>query len=97
MASGKGTVTVDFGIPTDFQMQSSVVVSGQTGLTTDGWVEAWLRAEETAEHSIDEIRVHGPRVLAEITGVGEFTIWADAAGDHGDYGTYRVNWVWMNP
>lgn len=97
MASAKGTATIDFGSPSAVTMQTSVVVSGQTGLTAGGWVEAWLRAEATADHSVDEIRVHGPRVLAEVTGAGTFTIWADAAGDRGDHGEYLVNWVWMDP
>ena len=96
MPFGNGTTQIDFGPPTLPATSTSRVITGLTGLTLTGQAEAWLRAEATNDHSVDEARVHGPRVLAEVTGAGEITISAEAAGDHGDYGTYIVDYAWRD-
>lgn len=96
MASGRGTTEIDFGSISTPRTQASVTVSGQTGLLGNAasQVEAWVRFEATAEHSVDEIRVHGPRVGAALNGAESFIIYAEAFHLR-DYGKYLIDWVWM--
>ena len=97
MAHGRGKTTIDFGPATAPTAQASRVVTGIAGLTAGGQAEAWLRGVATDDHSVDEVVVHGPRVLAVVTGTGEITIRADAGGTGGlDYGEYAVNYVWID-
>lgn len=97
MAHGRGKTTIDFGPATAPTAQASVVVTGIAGLTAGGQAEAWLRGVATDDHSVDEVVVHGPRLLAVVTGTGEITIRADAGGTGGlDYGEYAVNYVWID-
>lgn len=95
MASGGGTALLDFGPATAPSTDAVCVVTGQTGLTLTGQVEAWIRADDTNDHSVDELRAAGPRVLAKVTAVGEVTIYATAASG-ADYGAYVVDFVWYD-
>lgn len=72
---GQGTTTIDFGAfpgATD----ATVAVTGQTGILTGSLVEAWLRPEDTGDHTADEHWVETIMVMAGniVAGVG-FTIY----------------------
>ena len=71
-----GTAEVDFGaFPGASDAQ--VVITGQSGIRADSIVEAWVVADATDDHSIDEHLADPPRVMAGgiVAGVG-FTIYA---------------------
>src|SRR5690348_13208982 len=95
MASGAGTTVIDFGsISIATSNFTSVAVTGQTGITSGSYVEAWIRLTSTAEHSADEHMVESLKITAGniVVGTG-FTIYAEITNGAG-YGTYNVNWVW---
>src|SRR5690348_647239 len=96
MASNSGTATIDFGSISSPKTETSVTVTGQTGLLGDSSsrIEAWVRGEATTEHSVDEVVAHTPRVLAVPNGAGQFIIraWAHQLRE---YGTFKIDWVWM--
>lgn len=93
----QGTTTIDFGT---FPGNTNVTlnITGQASITAGAEVDAWLSPAATADHSIDEHVVDGPRIMAgNVTaGVG-FTIYG-AARDLGGkaYGLFTVSWVWNN-
>lgn len=71
-----GTTTVNFGAFPGTH-ETTVAVTGQASIVAGSLVEAWLRPEATADHSVDE-HLHEPiRLLAAdiIAGTG-FTIYA---------------------
>jgi hypothetical protein len=89
-----GTTTVDFGAfpgATD----TSVAVTGQTGIVSGSLVEAWLRPVATADHSADEHWVEEIQVTAGniVAGTG-FTIYARTR-NHRLYGTWTVAWAYV--
>lgn len=72
----QGTTTVDFGAfpgVTD----TTVTITGQTGIASGSLVEAWIFPTATADHSADEHWVDPPEVFAGnvVAGTG-FTIYA---------------------
>lgn len=73
-----GTATVNFGgFPG--ASDTSVLVTGQTGIVAGSLVEAWLVPVGTSDHSADEHLVDGPKIMAGniVPGVG-FTIYGIA-------------------
>ena len=91
--AAQGTVTINFG---NFSgsTDTSVVVTGQAGITAGSLVEAWVFPVATTEHNADEHFVDPPFVMAGniVAGVG-FTIYARAKNNR-LYGQYTVAWVW---
>lgn len=77
--------------------EASVTVTGQTAITANSFVEAWIRAEPagSTNHSMDEHYVENIKIIAgNITaGVG-FEIRGECLLG-GTYGTFTVNWVWV--
>jgi hypothetical protein len=73
---GSGTTTVNFGAFPG-SSDTSVDVTGQTGIGAGSLVEAWLFPTVTADHSADEHALETIRVIAGNVqaGVG-FTIYA---------------------
>ena len=71
-----GTAMLDFGAFPGAS-DASIAVTGQTGILTGSYVEAWIRPEATADHSADEHVLETIRVVAGniSAGVG-FTIYA---------------------
>lgn len=61
--SQSGTTTIDFGAFPGAS-DSSVAVTGQSGIISGSLVEAWLRPVATADHTADEHVVDGPRIIA---------------------------------
>lgn len=72
----QGKTTVDFGAFPG-SSDTTVTVTGQTGILTTSLVEAWIRPEATADHSADEHVFETLRVMAGniVAGTG-FTIYA---------------------
>lgn len=70
-----GTTTIDFGAFPG-KSDASVDVTGQTGILAGSLVEAWIRPDDTADHTADEHMVETLRVFAAniAPGVG-FTIY----------------------
>jgi hypothetical protein len=99
--SGSGTTTIDFGAFPG-AADTSVAITGQTGIVSGSLVGAWIRPVVTADHSADEHRVEGLFVLADtiVAGTG-FTIYGredvpDTVGNEGHrlYGLFTVAWAW---
>ncbi len=91
-----GNATLDFGAFPG-SSDTSVAVTGQTGITTSSFVEAWLVPTATADHSADEHVVETIKVIAGniVNGTG-FTIYGVNTGNNSRiYGTWSVSWVWV--
>lgn len=93
MTAAQGRTTIDFGAGAT---NVTAEITGQAAIAATAEVDAWLIAEATADHSVDEHVIEGPTVLAGAVtpGVG-FTIHA-AAKDGRAYGQWSVAWVWSN-
>lgn len=99
----QGTATLNFGAftadssPNGYRnTDTTVVVTGQTGILTSSLVEAWVAVPQspTADHSIDEHLIETFQLRAGniIAGTG-FTIYAECIVG-GTYGAFTINWVW---
>lgn len=101
--AGSGTATLDFGAFPGAS-DTSVAVTGQTGIVSGSIVGAWLRPVATADHSADEHLVETIRIEAGniVAGTG-FTIYGfnssqliESPSGTGTrlYGTWTVAWAW---
>ena len=93
----QGTANLDFGVFPG-KSDASVAVTGQTGIVAGSLVEAWMRLEATADHSVDEALVEEVDIQAGniVAGTG-FTIYGvhkPALGDTMIYGLWKIGWVW---
>lgn len=91
--AAQGHTTVDFGAtPTTGDVRISV--TGQAGIASSSDVEAWIRCEDSADHSEDEHFVENIRARAGniVAGTG-FDIVAECTFGH-TYGVWNVSWVW---
>ena len=90
----QGTTTIDFGAfpgTTD----TSVAVTGQGAIVAGSLVEAWIRPEATASHSVMDHVVDPPRVIAsDIVAATGFTIYGFTNNTIRHHGLYTVAWVW---
>lgn len=88
-----GTATLSFGAKPGTDT-ATVVITGQTGILSGSLVEAWIRPEATADHSVDEHRVEEFQVVADtiVAGTG-FTIFGRARGGR-IYGDWTIAWAW---
>ena len=95
VAINTGTTTLDFGNYPG-KLDTSIAVTGQTGILSGSIVSAWIRPATTAKHSIDE-HIMAADMLAVIAGnivAGTgFTIYglakAAAPGIGGQDGNFR--------
>ena len=90
--STQGTATVDFGTG---KTDASVVVTGQAGILSNSFLEAWLSGAATSNNPVDsgfteQLTVYAGDVIA---GTG-FTIYALCPVGRA-FGQYVVNWVWV--
>lgn len=106
MATGKGTVDLDFGAFPGAS-EASVAITGQTSISSTSYAEAWIEGgtatsdHSTDEHNIEPIQLRcGPRS----NGVG-FTIFGVNANNLTEpgigvgtrlHGKFKVNWVWSD-
>ena len=89
-----GTATLDFGAtPAD---TASVVVTGQAGIASGSFVEAFFMRETTADNGVDEHEEAAslcPLICGSIVAGTGFTIFAHTLAMLG-LGTFNVKWVW---
>ena len=95
-----GTTTITFGaLPGS--LDTSVVVTGQTGILAASLCEAWLDPTQpaTADHSVDEHLMASEMIEVScsniVAGTG-FTINVHANGLPYPflYGVFNISWVW---
>jgi hypothetical protein len=96
MPTGAGTATLNFG--THGTSNASVVVTGQTGITSDSLAESWVMASTTATNNADNhslfAAIAGITVGSIVAGTG-FTITAISIEPVS--GSFLVEWVWSTP
>ncbi len=87
-----GSAILDFGTPS--KPAASVAVTGQAGIVAGSKVEAFVRLEATATHSIDEHRIEQLKVMAGniVAGTG-FTIYGEAYPQ--THGQWNIDWVYV--
>jgi hypothetical protein len=99
---GQGTGVVDFGaFPGN--TDTTLVITGQSGILVTSIVNAWIQSTATTDHSADEHVVDPPNVKAGniVAGTG-FTVYAVDANKLSDpkgkaprvYGKWTVGWMW---
>lgn len=90
-----GTAVINFG-SFPGRPEASVTITGQSGITLNSKVGAWLRPAATTDHSVDEHRVEQIKVFASdiVAGVG-FTIFAEVLLGGRTYGLWNVDWAWV--
>ena len=84
--STQGTATVNFGSGAP---DASVVVTGQSGITTANLVEAWPAVQGDDSAWVDGIQCYAGNI---VNGTG-FTIYAKPLMGNA-LGSYTINWVW---
>jgi hypothetical protein len=92
---GDGKVLLDFGPPTGTDM-ATVDVSGQVGLVSASRVEAWVLAEASADHSIDEHLIEELDVKAGWVVDGTLRVYGRGTGQQPLVGQFNVGWVWTS-
>lgn len=87
----KGTAILDFGAGAT---EASVAVTGQTDIVDESSVEAWIRLEDSADHTAAEHREDHFDISAGaiVEGTG-FTIYGVSRSGTLT-GEYNVFWVW---
>lgn len=89
----QGHTTVDFGaFPGTAEAQATI--TGQAGILTSSAVDAWVRCEDSADHSADEHDIEDFNVSPKsiVAGTG-FNITARPRVGPA-YGVYNLTWVW---
>ena len=88
-----GTATLDFGSGAGI-LDTSVVVTGQTGILSTSNVQAWIQGDTTSTHSADEHLMANITAVAQsiVPGVG-FTLRATAGIKVN--GQFTVRWLWF--
>ena len=88
----QGTAVVNFG---SGALEASVVITGQTGITTSNLVEAWMLCNDTVGSQPDDsawVERMNAYAIRIVNGVG-FTILCKP--DYGKaFGSYNVGYVW---
>ena len=91
------TTTVNFGAgaPNGNDPHQVVTVTGQAGILAGSLVEAWVRAEASADHNADEHMVEALKVEAGniVAGTG-FDIHVTCTQGK-TYGVFNLNWAWV--
>lgn len=95
MASGIGTFTLDFGAYPGSN-EASVTVTGQTGISTDTPVEAFLMAEAAGTHTVQDATYAARFIsLTCAAPVGDsFTVYARS--EHKMQGQFAGRYVWAD-
>jgi len=92
----QGTTTVDFGSGASNSNDTTVLktITGQASIVAGSLVEAWVRAEISADHNVDEHMVENLKVEAGniVSGTG-FDIRATCVVGK-TYGVFNLNWAW---
>jgi len=90
----KGHATVYFGaFPGTTEARATI--AGQTDILTTSDVEAWIRCETSADHSVDEHVIEDFSVHAHSLSAGNgFTVTMSPRVGR-CYGLYNFSWVWQ--
>lgn len=89
-----GTAVLDFGAAPGSDT-ATVAVTGQGAIATTSHVEAWVRPEATAAHSVDEhCMAQVDFFAADIVAATGFTI-RGVARNGRLVGSFNVNWAWV--
>jgi hypothetical protein len=90
---GTGITTINFGAFPGAS-DATVAVTGQAAIVSGSLVEAWIRPDTTADHSIDEHRVEEIQVVADtiVAGTG-FTIFGRTR-NYRLWGLWNLAWAW---
>lgn len=93
-SSTTGSSDLDFGSSSTSSSSASLVVTGQTAITSLSSVRVWVNPIATADHSVDEHILEPLRVFAHSIdpGVG-FTI-TGVCDTGATYGTFSIAWEW---
>lgn len=88
-----GSAIIDFGAWPG-SPETSISITGQFSISSNSFLSANLLAQDTDDHSADEVWVDPPTITAGnvVAGSG-FTIYAQAHTGN-LYGKYPVNWIW---
>ena len=96
MASNTGTIEIDFGAAPGL-CQQTVVVTGQTSVSTTSNSEAWFMAETSTNHTAND-QSFVPLFCALTCGVPTagtgFTIYATSTERL--TGKFKLRWVWSD-
>lgn len=89
-----GNTTINFGV-THTKSEDRITVTGQAAILATSQVEAWVRAEASADHSADEHMVEALEVRAGniVPGVG-FDIFVHCENSF-TYGVWNLSWAWL--
>lgn len=93
MMGAQGTAVLDFGAAPGANSEASVAVA-QPSILAGSSVEAWMRHEATADHTLDEVRFENVKIIAGSisAGVG-FTIYGEVLKGR-VWGRFNIDWVW---
>ena len=95
MASGVGSTTIDFGTWPGSN-DASVTVTGQTGISPTTLVEAWMMAEASSTHTLQDA-TYAARFISLTCSAPSgtsFTIYARS--EHKMQGQFAVRFVWAD-
>ncbi len=89
----QGTAVLDFGVAPGTNSEANVTVASAS-IVSGSLVEAWMRHEATADHTLDEVRFENVKILAGsiVAGVG-FTIYGEVLKGRA-WGRFNIDWVW---
>ena len=95
-----GSTTLNFGTAASKTLDTSVAVTGQTGILAGSKVEAYMMGNTTADHSADEhvmaasmFRLTCGDVIAG-TGFTIYAVCEDYLAKAGLTGQFTIQWVW---
>jgi hypothetical protein len=95
MASGTGFVEINFGSHPGSN-EASVAVVGQTGITSDAFIEAWIMADDSTTDHTPSDHKYLPIFLSLTGGTivvdSGFTIYGRSPEKL--TGAFKVRWVW---
>lgn len=98
MASNKGTSTINFGTAGSRTLDTTLTVTGQTGITTAVQIGVWVRLEATADHTVTELFAELPNITVGITQdsivAGDKFIIFGHCENAQMYGDVKVDWAW---
>lgn len=88
-----GRAQLDFG--TSGVTDASIAVTGQSGITSDCVVHAWIERRATDDHSADEHSLEPIKVTAGdiVAGTG-FTVYGVTGDTAPRYGKWTIGWSW---
>ena len=95
MATGQGTVTIDFGVGSN---EASIAVTGQASILATSKAESFIMGDDTTVDHTAADHQYAPQFFSLTCGTPTvstgFTIYARSI--HKMQGTFSVRWVWAD-